>query len=221
MQYDAGAIFRSPHFERGGSFPVHHPRATLENTLGEVATMLGDYLAALHPAYILPQESHVMVATSEQEIAEAVRQLDKDTDLCPIIGLQVERDDPSQAYLVSVSTFQGTVAVFTVPFPKVGKNPRMPRRLVVLCGQVVTLGWQIHQSLASLGVGAVKAAVEISTLDELCMTHACFPYTLPRDLPYDNYLLSQLLYGHHFGAQSKTQYRIRAQHLQPLTSLVS
>ena len=132
------------------------------------------------------------------------------------MGLQVENDEPSQAYLVSASTFQGTVAVFTVPYPKVGRKARIPRRLMTLCSQVVTMGWDIHKSLSLLGVGNVKAAVETSTLDEFCMTHACFPYALPRDLPYDNYLLNQLLYGHHFGAQAKTQYRIRAQHLQPV-----
>ena len=83
MEYDAGAIFRSPHLARGENFPVRHPRATLGNALGEVAVLLGDYLAALHPAFILPQESHVMVATNDWEISEAVQQLDKDTDICP------------------------------------------------------------------------------------------------------------------------------------------
>ena len=218
MQYDAGAVFRSPHLERGEDFPVRHPRATQENALGEVATILGDYLAALYPAYTLPQESHIMVATSDWEIAEAVRQLDKDTDVCPIVGLQVEKDDSSQAYIVGFSTFQGTVAVFTVPYPRAGRKARLPRKLVILCSQVVVLGWDVNQSLASLGVGTVKAAVATGELDQMCITHARFPYKIPRDLPYDHYLINQLVYGHHFGAQSKTHYRIRAQHLQPLVA---
>ena len=218
MQYDAGAIFRSPHFEHGGGFPVRHPRAMPNTSLAEVATSLGDYMAGLHPAHILPHDGNIMVATKDTEASAAMKQLNQDTDTCPIISLQMcDRNQDGEVVLIVVaSTYLGTVAVFEVPRIGVGQRARLPKGLALLCTQVIVIGWEIHHTLKTLKIKEVKAAVEASSLDELCITHARFPYSLPRDLPYDNYLLNQLIYGHYFGALSKAQYQARAQHLQPV-----
>ena len=117
--------------------------------------------------------------------------------------------------MVVVGSFQGTVAIFRLN--QLSRDgTRLPAGLRLLCAQVIVLGWGVQESLRQLGLKEVKAAVEMADVDALTFKHHRLPYAVPRALPYDYFLLSQLMYGHHFGALTKNQFQLRAQYLQPL-----
>ena len=153
------------------------------------------------PVFILHTSSqnsdHVMVATNDFEISAAMKQLNKDTDICPVITLQLQDiTDPKEPGLyLMVASFVGTVAVFKIT--RNNKRLRVPRGLMTLCTQVIVLGWEVEHSMKLFGIKEVKAAVDSKPVDKMCLNHDRFPYAAPRGLPYDYYLVSQLMYGHH------------------------
>ena len=216
MEYNNRAIEASPYLEADARFPVVNQKSRDSKRYERVAMDLNKYLGVCYPALIFNTKTQLWVANSKSSTANAISKLKVDAEAVDIISLQLSDQLPGDTLRYAcLGTYMGSVFAFKVGNGTQGQKPRLPRAVEHILARSRVIGWRVKASCSLLGLRINDPnLVEMEELDELVLMHHLFPFRLPQGYHYDHYLVSQLMYGHHFGALSQSEHMIRAKTLK-------